>query len=293
VSNLAFGVGCFLVAWLIFERFCDQTRVEAAASGPLPRATFGVRLGRPPRPVIHPLSWKDYHFLCGGRMGLIARILGYGGALAGAVSAHQSSSTVGLGGIQAALVSLLSFAFSIDVAAMAARIFRSEIRDQTLSALAMLPLTVRQLAYQKARACLFAALPGAICMVIGNILYLSALRVSIGGVEVWQMMIVQTLASWISVFLLVHVVAWLSLSMNRGALPVGYVVTQAFKTVISILGVAAIGAMSYLWNSRNFAYGGSLFLVLSPLIGCVGSLVATFILHRVILRRLEGLAGEH
>ena len=56
----------------------------------------------------------------------------------------------------------LTIVFYIDTGAMAARFYRSELNDQTLSSLAILPGTIRRIAYRKACILLLASLPGAI-----------------------------------------------------------------------------------------------------------------------------------
>jgi hypothetical protein len=80
--------------------------------------------------------------------------------------------------------------------------------------------------------------------------------------------------------------------MKRGALPVGYVATQAFGTLISMLGFGAIAALTFSGSASNFAANPMSYMALGQLVGLVGNLIATIVLHRVILRRLEGIAGE-
>jgi len=288
-SNLALGAGSFLLAWVLFERCCDRTTDEAVATEPVPRPAVGGRLGRPPRPRKDALIWKDFHFLCGGRMGLIVRSLGYGGALAGAIGEVIFHGSSGGGGMTAMFHFLVPFVFSIDVAAMAARLFRSEIDGQTLSALAVLPGTMRQIVRRKAGAFLLAAAPGAICTVAGGLLQLIFFTGSSGTREIGLMMFMHMVSGWVGVILLVHVVAWLSLSMKRGALPIGYVTTYALRTLISLLAMLPMAGL-------NFSFGRSAasfnFALLSPLLSCAVSIVVTFILHQMTLRRLEALAGE-
>ncbi len=289
-SNLVVGVGCFLVAWAVFDRSCDRTSAEAVASGPIPRPAVGVRLGRPPRPAIDALVWKDYHFLCGGRLGTIVRVFGYGGALLAAIIESRQSSNSGPGGFMIGFYYIVPFVFSLDVAAMASRLVRTEIRDQTLSALAALPLTMRQLVQRKVQACLIAGVPGALSMVAGVLLFLLTNSASFGIGR--SLTIVQALSGWVNVVLLAYVVAWLSLFMKRGALPVGFVVTQAGHTLISIVCMALTALIGFGF-SAGFAPNMMSVMSLGPLVGCIASLVVAYILHRKIPGRLELLAGEN
>jgi hypothetical protein len=289
-SHLTFGLLCFLLAWALFERCCDRPMEEAATTGAETRPAFRRRLGRPPAPPRDPIIWKDFHFLHGGKMWFGVRVVGYGGALAGAVGEMIFKGDSPNVGFIALFQLVIPFVFSIDIAAMAARLFRSEIDGQTLSALAALPSTMRQIVRRKACAFLLASTPGGICVIAGGILQHIAFASSNGGSsEMNLMMLMEMISSWLGAILLVHVVAWLSLSMKRGALPIGFVATYALRTLISILAMIPVAGLNFtvgrFSNSLNLA-------VLSPVLSCLASIVAAAILHFRILRRLEILAGE-
>ena len=234
----------------------------------------------------------------------MARILSYGGALLAAghgpcVASRRSAP----GAIQSDfdLFSLVPWVFSIDVAAMAARIFRSEIRDQTLSALAALPWTMRQLGRRKVRAGLLAAAPGALCVVASALLFVFSLPGSFslsgsnGMNDMKVLMAAKTVSGCVNVVLLGYVVAWLSLVMKRGALPVGFVVTLAFQALNWVLCmiVAAVVIGLGAFSGYGWAAGSMTLIYVGPLVGCVASLVVVFILHWRIPPRLESLAGEN
>lgn len=286
-SNLALGVLCFLIAWAVFGRCCDRAPAEIASAAPA-RKILGLSLRRPPRPQAHALHWKDFHFLCGGRIGLIVRIIGYGGAAAYACYRMlEKGGSVGF----SAVGSLVSFVYSIDLAILAARMFGTEIRDQTLSALATLPLTIRQIAYRKALVLVQFALPGAIavitCGVITIVAYTGAIRGSSGQAPSYiTMFIGQVLSNWLNIIFIVHVVAWLSLIVKRGAVPIGYVAAQAFHTII------AIGSMALAAALGSFRGGNMTFLTYGQFVGAGASIIAIVVLHYQSLRRLEGVVSE-
>ena len=289
ITNLALGIIFFLLAWAAFGRFCDRAPAEGGGGTVnAPRQVLGLRLGRPARPRAHALAWKDFHFLTGGRIGLIVRTLFYGGAIVLAYADMlKTKGGVGFSGVG----SLASSIFSIDLAVMASRIFGNEIREQTLSSLAGLPLSIRQIAYQKARAYVIVALPGALAVLICGVLSIASFSGMFQGTNAQApsfiaMITAQIVANWVNIILLVHVVAWLSLIMKRGALPVGYVATQAFHTIIAIGGMAIAAALG------SFRGGNMAFLSYSQFTGVGAGIIAIVILHRRSLRRLEALVGE-
>jgi hypothetical protein len=299
-SNLAFGVGCFLLAWAAFQRFCDRETDSAAgvtrtaASGELAVRSRTLRRSRPPRAWKDALVWKDFYFLCGGRMGFIIRTVCYGGALVNDAWSLATKGSAGGYSFGTVMNPIMPFVFSVDVAVMAARIFRTELRDQTLSALAILPCTMREIVARKVRACLFAAAPGAISSVAIQVLFLVFFpqsQVQLPNVSLHTMWIVQTATGWIHTCLLVTLVAWLSLHMKRGALPVGFVLTYAGNMLFSMVTMIVIGAISF--SFRSFGSPNLSFLYISPLVAAAVSIALIWILHFNGVRRLEILAGEN
>jgi len=302
VSNLALGAACFLLAWVVFDRFCDRAPEGAASVGSPSRRFFGFRLARPPRPWKDALMWKDFYFLCGGYAGLAVRTLGYGGVLIPFF--YRSGSALTQFGIMRGLfASIVPFVFSVDLAAMAARIFRSELHDQTLTDLAMLPFTMRHIACRKALACVLAAVPGAVVTAVAqgfSLHFFNTVQGSVpnalpaNGVNV--LMIMQMCGFWVHAALIVYVVAWLSLSMKRGALALGFVLTYAMSAFLSIVFALASAATGLMQMAYTNGSGSTRINVTSfywnPIFTMVASLVVIGILHRQGLRRLEALAAE-
>jgi hypothetical protein len=110
------------------------------------------------------------------------------------------------------------------------------------------------------------------------------------------MMTVKLVGSWAQALLIVHVVAWLSLYMKRGALPLGFVLTYALNTLFSIVFVALIATRAFAAYAANNSVGAFSpnisFIYWSPICAAVISLVVAAILHYRSLRQLEVLAGE-
>jgi hypothetical protein len=298
-SNVVLGIGCFLLAWAAFDPFCDRAPESATAIVPAQGRFFGLRLSRPPRPWKDALMWKDFYFLCGGHIAFILRTLAYGCALAPFVYRSNIGWTQ-FGVFEQIFSTAMPFFFSIDIAVMASRIFRLELRDQTLAALATLPLSMPHIAYRKTFACVLAAAPGIVATLSGQLWALqhsSAAQLRMPVVfSMSLMMTVKLFSSWVQALLIVHVVAWLSLYMKRGALPLGFVLTYALNTLFSIVFVALVATRAFAAYAANSSVGtfspSISFIYWSPICAAVISLVVAGILHYRSLRQLELLAGE-
>jgi len=291
--NLAVGVAFFLLAWAAFGRFCDRAAAGIAGSAEISKPGAGRRIGRPSRPTGDPVLWRDFYFLHGGRVAMTVRSLIYGGAFLYVLWKVPGISGLNFDFSPIVVGFLAVLTLSIDLAAISARIFRSEIRDQTLSALAGLPCTMHRLAFRKATAGVFAALPGLLAFGAGlAIIVVKAMSTSMRLQEQFLMLV--SVANACTVFVLgVHVVAWISLFMKRGAMAVGYVATLAaywliwmicmlFASMLSA-GMAFSGGSS---SSGMWIFSAGPLIVLSICLGL------SLVLFRYIPFRLAALAGE-
>lgn len=294
LTNIGFGVVCFLLAWAAFQRFCDREPVVASAPRSVPAtgdaqaAGIKVRRLRVPRVWKHALVWKDFYFPCGGRLGLIIRATAYGGALAFDIWSAIANGGAPYGTGTIVFYQLIPFIFSVDLAIMAARIFRTELRDQTLSALAVLPGNMREIVRHKVAACLLAAVPGFICALAIQVLFLVVARgTSVGNVSVYLTFLVQTIAGWFGKILLVVLIAWLSLYMKRGALPAGYFLSYVGHALITVVVWALAGSISLAFSSNRFS-----FMEWAPVVSGVIGLAIAWALYLSGIQRLQTLAGE-
>jgi hypothetical protein len=267
-TNVAGGVVCFLLAWAAFGHFCDR-----AASGTLAPEAGGRSwarswFGNPPRPVANALAWKDFHFMCGGKSGMILRGVLYGGSTVVVLAAwilHPGWADH----YRRMVCSVVPLIYSLDVGGMAARIFRVEIRNQTLSTLAVLPCDLREIAMGKLRGFLLAAAPGAIAVIIAGILLLGPWNIVNGR---WDDAAFAIVALWSNIPVLAFLAALFSLDMKYGALPVSYVVTLYIS-----------GRMGGLSGMEGFG----------TFIGaCVISFLCAIYFHREIPKRLETIASR-
>jgi len=284
-SNLALGIACFLIAWAAFTRCADRASDGTTAASPR-RRVLGLRLRRPPRPWKNALAWKDFYFLSGGTPGFLVRLLGYGVPTVWMIVnttpkwANQTWEVPMVRG-------LASFAIVVELAVVASRVFRTELSAQTWSSLALIPMTVRQIARRKLLGCLLATVPSAVTMVIAtglNVIFLAGQnRAFSTGV------LASTISGWILALFALHLIAFLSLLMKRGALALGFVIAYASATMIQILSMPLIFA--------GTGFGGSsgnltARIMIGPIVSSVIYAAAVFFLYRAILQRLETAAAE-
>ncbi len=220
-ANLLLGGVCFLVAWALFDRGAESD--GEPDSSLLPAASANATIHRYGRPGEAALSWKDFHFIAGGYRGMIIKgilatlllLLFLSGV--GSFDRARALEQIGVPLFSAGALSLvLSLAFS------ASRIFKSERRDQTLTDLATLPCSMSRIVWQKVRGCLAADWPLCSMMIVGALLTLPAL------VRSWfsyPRSLPQNIAMWccfaISAVQLPLSIAWISLRVRWGALPLG------------------------------------------------------------------------
>jgi hypothetical protein len=295
IVDVAFGVGCFLLAWALFEKLCDRAPDKTFAVSRPPPASRSVlrrldqRWAQPPRAWKDALRWKDFYFLHGGRTAFLLRSLLYGGALL-----FNIWSLVTLGtpmsqmGTARSVSSLLPLIFSIDLAVTIGRVFRVEINEQTLATLTVLPCSIREIANRKLVACLLALAPGAICTLADQILVLMFV-----GEQRWLSFAME-LSGWATKILMGFVVVRLSLSLKRGAAPLGWVLTNLLSgLVVGILVMVIMLIPLALSQNGMSAQGMASSIFLAPVLTGVVGLGAAWILRRAGIVKLEEMAREN
>jgi hypothetical protein len=294
---LILGLISFFLAWAIFERFSDRDPESSGSSTGARTRILGISVRRPARPKGNALMWKDFHFLYGGYPGLVLRLVIYWllpALTLAVVKGSQNSTVLNTAGFFDFWIGMICF---IDTGAMAARLYRQELNGQTFSALAILPTTVRRVAYRKAFVLLLVALPGSLSSA-GLSLLQTALRMSSGNTFHMQSLlrnnnfrsslIIQFGNEFFVIALYIHLVIWASLLVKRGALPIGMVATLV-ASVLIMLSVELIERYS------GFGFGSTLgmsyarfnFIVTSGI-----SFLITVFLHFGSLRRLVRISAE-
>lgn len=277
-SNLAMGAACFLLSWLIFERFCSEQKETAPSRVGLTRTRERRRsVFSPGRVWRHSVAWKDFYFTTGGKLWLFIKLLIYGTPLL----VVRCWPTL-LGGPPSwedfAIVTfwiMIGFIF-VELAFAAGSLFRNEHQGQTLSSLAMLPQGIRSIAYEKLLGvvpALFSA--GAYLLLSLPLVIKPFLRVmgetSRNSNDVAFLLLVSFVSQ--GIFFL-HLVAVLSLYVKRGALPLA---VGVHFILFLLMGLTE----SILFRDES----GWVLL-------CFLTLGATLFLHVHIGQRLETLAAE-
>jgi ABC-type transport system involved in multi-copper enzyme maturation permease subunit len=228
-ASLIGGVIFFGLAWLIFERFADSSDEK-----PVPGLTVSVPDEITParalagRAQIPALPWKDYNYVAGGDMAVVVKcILAFVILLLGLPVLRFHDALMAFGGVMTFYMSLfLALCLSLD----ASRIFKREREQRTLSSLLILPLSARRLVWAKTTGCLKASWPA----IAGLAIALSLLAIGAGNELLDE--INEQRSYWVkdlfyatclfayalfTGLLLPTFIAWLSLRMRWGALPVG------------------------------------------------------------------------
>lgn len=240
-SNLGLGLLCFLLAWALFEIFCnEQHEATQPRSLVAQRKSLFRGLGAG-RAWQHALAWKDFHFLTGGKSWMAIKFVVYGLLLAAILwipRRWNSSPNFKDFGFAAMWISIIIG--SIETWFIAASFLRHERRWKTLSSLAMLPMSMRRIAYQKLLGCLPSLIPaltyfmiGLLCIFAGDggdeFRWLEVSRWTLDGVLGFGLTIAHAI-------LFLHLVALLSLYLKRGALPAAIAIYFVLSMFLGIIG---------------------------------------------------------
>ena len=278
-SNFILGAIFFVLAWVLFEKFCGEQKEVAPGRAGVARARGGFRALSPGRAWGRALAWKDFYFLGGGKLWLFIKLLIYGAPLlAVRFWPQQLGSAQTWADFGAIMFWLMVCFIAVELAFAAATVFRVERQGQTLSSLAMLPQGVRRVAYEK----LLGIVPS--LSAAGFYLLLSLPLISGTVREFVHENHFDSRSDWLAVLGVVfvfaqgvfflHLVANLSLRVKRGALPLA--IGIHFLLTIFV-GVSSVGMM------RDES---------GPILLIILTIGATIFLHINIGQRLTALAAE-
>ena len=190
-TNILLALAFFLLAWAVFDVFCNEEKDAAPARGFLTRKGKGFRLFGYGRPGRHALFWKDYYFIGGGNAGAALKLVLYGGLLAFFAFAATVASRA-FGGNPATRNPIdwenvgiftmwtMMIVTAAEIAFVAARIFRQERIWKTWSSLSMLPMSTRRIAYQKIIGALATTWPALLFFTLGAGLVIDDLLKGLG-----------------------------------------------------------------------------------------------------------------
>lgn len=280
ISNIAFGTAFFFIGWLVFD-WCTREEKDPTPSFRFAWRRRASRPSRIPAGLFGPraLTWKDFTFISGGVWGLAAKagVLIILVVICNVFAVQtQTKLTPGFEGGVLIWVTLLSTALWLAIEA--GRIFRDEIRWKTLSALGTLPISIRELAYRKVAGALAGTLPLLGFFVIGVLLVPEDVSKFLTEMFSEGYLFGTMLVMFLQYILFLHLTAFLSLILKRGALPLAiaiqYIGGSFCFGIISVVLVGGAGP------------GGAMFFTA---LGCAGGIVG---LHVAIGSRLERVMAE-
>lgn len=283
VGSLAASAVCFGIAWASFDYFTREgrsgvSRVESVLQlrwlHRRKRGTFGRAWNR-------ALAWKDFHFVTGGKLLFIGKLVAYG-LIVGLILYLQRMSVILLSaGLETALVAMLA-AVVIEACIYASRTFHDEWREHTLPLLLMLPLSTARIAWLKTLGCLPALIPA----LFWTFICWAGLAADSNDYRVTFAPVLPSV--WCGVLILVtflHLTALLSLVVRWGALPLAIgvmVLLGAFANCCFFPVFAIVFLVASATGSEEAAY-----LCADAFIACIIAALQSYI--RV---RLEQVASQ-
>ncbi len=265
VSNLIAGAVLFLLAWIAFERCTRNEKPASDARGMLFKRIGHRGVLGPNRAWEAALTWKDFHFVAGGKMMILAKFVLYGAVLALIVyTSTQANARFRLRDFGTMTMMLGLWALMLEAGVQASRIFYTEVKWKTLSSIVMLPTSLGTIAYSKILGVLIALIPAASYFLLGVVLapkeFGEAIEEIIDEPGFWYFTA--------QFFFFLHLAALLSLYVKWGAFPLAigtiYVGNFVFFVVFSFgrgpeealfvlmafATVASCGVMQMLINMR-------------------------------------------
>jgi ABC-type transport system involved in cytochrome c biogenesis permease component len=277
------ALGFFGLSWVGFERFTRERHVVRPLARFFTRPSRWLGRRRVDRAWRMALTWKDFHFVAGGRRMLIVRFCLFFIVIGGlfwlvSLEAPQRTrfSLDVLGGT--AMIAMLA-AGAIELALIASRVFHEEVKAQTLPLLMMLPKTAAQIAWSKAASAIPALVPALCYFLLGAVLNSEESSKDLKG-------IVTSWAGWYAIVLFVlflHTAAYLSLVVKWGALPLAIFLVYFSQMLIFPM----FAALSWFFFRSGSSGEGPMFFCLITI-----ALTVIGVLEYRIPRRLQTLAGR-
>lgn len=293
ISNIIGGLLFFAISWILFDRLTRYERPGFVAERNL---FMPLKIGRAQRSPLgqawqNPLIWKDFYFVAGGPRWLFFRqlliwivviVLYFWMSFAGAFG---SGSYFELDQLFAIALTIFILVLIIEASIYSSRIFQTELQNQTLSALLMLPCSVAYLGYSKAVGCLLGLIPTCISIFFAwvGILASSAYvdRTLESTFEVLGQPIVWCGVTLVVVFL--NLVTTISLFLKWGALPLSFVI---------VFFGSSCCPLTYILMAFAGAASDPLGAAAGILINIMAMALISLVFHAVIASRLQALGSK-
>ena len=286
-SNFAAAGAFFGLSWLLFDRLTDARRPLFAWLRRRPNAPDRLPTRSPRRVWKHPVVWKDFHFLAGGRRMMIAKVILYGLGIdafwgfwlwtsVGGFTWPGSPSELG----EIAMIGMI-LAAVVELSLLASNLFRGEVKDRTLPLLMMIPRDTGGIAYAKAGGALLSLTPAVGWFCVGAVLAPDSFFDGLEPFFTYPEAIIAWLYLLIFVLFL-YLTAYLSLMVKWGALPLAI-------GLLSIGFGCCISPFSVIFVLIGEGFGSEVAAVFPYFALSVGLLGY---LHYLIGRRLEALSSR-
>jgi len=177
-------------------RLSAARRLEAAGGRPV-SSQSSSRPRTPGRRRVWstPIIYKDFHQVAGGPIVILTRVVGYGLVCVGSWLAIMAAGAPFQNDISRAISALgMITAFwslwflGIEATIIAARLYRSEIKDRTWATLSLLPRSVPQIAYAKLAGAAIGLIPALLFLVGGGVLALPEFDREFGNIRFTDVM---------------------------------------------------------------------------------------------------------
>ncbi len=241
-SNLAVAAVFFGLAWFSFNYFTRNDQSSASpARGLLFKSMSRNKLLGAGDAWRNALIWKDFHFMSGGKLPMLLKFILYPPLFAaiGFLFSWGNWDWTDHEEVGGLTMGLAMVTFVIELSWCASGVFQSEIKWNTLSSIMQLPLSTAEIAYSKVAGCLIGLLPAVVMFCLGIVIFPEGFAEGVKDVlsSPW---------GWFSIFLVgffVHLVAFLSLFVKWGALPLAI--------AIMFLGQMFLGACVFAMTFRS------------------------------------------
>ncbi len=285
VGYLTVGCFLFLASWALFRLFNRGASQSTPTRGWLRKPNLRFAYFSPHRPQGDPLAWKDFHFLSGGKLMFLIRLCLIPLAACGCALFVASDQLTGIRYLRIVpdLLGLLSLVLLVaELSVQAARVFSEEVKWKALSNLALLPLSMRSIAYAKIRGCLTACAPSLFWLVVSVIWRWTTLDLYANHNVL--SVVLQAVCYVAQFVLFLHIVAYCSLVVRWGTLPLAAIIFVFYLfSCFPCLGIMLIGPIS----------GSSDLGVIAMSVYSTGiAVIASSLLHTAIGNRLEIAQGK-
>lgn len=284
-TNLLTGLFFFMLSWATFNYFNRETDTAPAKKKSKTQRSEVRRR----RAWDSAIAWKEFYFAAGGKHYLFSKFLIYGSVIVLIAFANAGWQFRRIDFEDSFVISagIMFFAFlPLELVLTVARTFQPEIKNKTLSALVMLPISTRRLAYTKLLGGFLAIVPVLtyllICVLFSPRMVGVITRDTLRDPFVSFLIFSNVIAN---ILFFLHLVAWFSLRMNGWwAILVAWLVHYLGMVVVSM--VFGLGAMVLGINPPDWMG------YLAAMLGAVVVMVLVIAIHFRIGHELRAKAAE-